>query len=140
MPIVQAEGERACPSGNRSVDKTEEVTGRMSTQNHITIDEFKQVDLRVGEVVSVARVEGADKLVRIEIDLGQERRQIVAGVAKHYEPEALVGKQIVIAYNLKPAVIRGVESNGMLLAAIDEDGILAVLTTDRRVKNGSRVS
>lgn len=112
----------------------------MSVGDHINIDEFRRLDLRVGEVLLAEAVKGADKLMRIELDLGLEKRQIVAGLAKHYEPEALVGKQVIIAFNLQPAVIRGVESNGMLLAAIDEDGVLAVLTTDKRVKNGSRVS
>ncbi|MGI6633243.1 MAG: methionine--tRNA ligase [Bacillota bacterium] len=105
----------------------------------ITIDQFKQLDLRVAEVVAAEKVEGADKLLKLRLNLGGEERQIVAGIAQYYSPDELVGKQIIIAYNLKPAVIRGVESRGMLLAAKDKE-TLGVLTVDRKVKNGSRIS
>ncbi|MGI6667794.1 MAG: methionine--tRNA ligase [Bacillota bacterium] len=107
--------------------------------NVITIDQFRQVELRVAQVLSAEKVQGADKLLRLKVSLGDEERQIVAGIAQHYDPQELVGKQIVIAYNLKPAVIRGVESKGMLLASKDDE-TLAVLTVDRKVKNGSPVS
>jgi methionyl-tRNA synthetase len=107
--------------------------------NTITIEQFKQVDLRVAEVLSCERVKGADKLFRLEVSLGEEKRQIVAGVAEHYTAEELVGKQIVVVRNLKPAVVRGLESNGMLLAAIDA-ATLAVLTVGRKVENGSKIS
>lgn len=107
--------------------------------NVITIDQFRQVDLRVAEVLECEKVAGADKLLRLSLAIGEERRQIVAGVALHYAPEALVGKKIVVVYNLKPAVIRGLESRGMLLAAKDDQG-LAVLTVDKEVKSGSKVS
>jgi len=83
----------------------------------ITFDEFKRVDLRVGQILKAERVEGAQKLVELEVDIGMERRQIVAGVAEVYAPETLVGKRIIVVANLKPATIRGIESQGMLLAA-----------------------
>jgi len=83
----------------------------------ITFDEFKRMDLRVGQILKAERVEGTQKLVKLEVDIGMERRQMVAGVAEVYAPETLVGKRIIVVANLKPATIRGIESQGMLLAA-----------------------
>ena len=83
----------------------------------ITFDEFKRMNLRVGQITKAERVEGTQKLVKLEVDIGTEKRQIVAGVAEAYHPETLIGKRIIVLANLKPARIRGVESQGMLLAA-----------------------
>ncbi|HEY8488443.1 MAG TPA: methionine--tRNA ligase [Thermaerobacter sp.] len=104
----------------------------------ITIEEFGRVQLRTARVVHAEKHPRADRLLRLEVDLGGERRQIVAGIAAHYRPEELVGKTIVVVANLKPAVIRGVESQGMVLAAEDGEG-LALLTTDRPIAEGSRI-
>jgi methionyl-tRNA synthetase len=104
----------------------------------IGIDQFLTVDLRVGIVRSAARIERADKLLDLRVDLGTEERRIVAGIAKAYEPEALVGKRVVVVANLKPAKLRGVESQGMLLAA-DLDGRPFVVTFDEDVAPGTRV-
>ncbi|HEY8415624.1 MAG TPA: methionine--tRNA ligase [Thermaerobacter sp.] len=106
--------------------------------DEITIDEFGRIELRTARVVAAERHPNADRLLRLEVSLGSERRQIVAGIAGHYKPEELVGKTVVIVANLRPAVIRGVESQGMVLAA-EEDGRLALLTTDRPIGEGSRV-
>src|SRR3954452_12567410 len=84
---------------------------------HITIDDFAKVDLRVAQVLVAERVPKADKLLRLEVDLGYEKRQILAGIAQYYEPEKLIGRKIVIVANLAPRKMRGLESNGMLLAA-----------------------
>ncbi len=84
---------------------------------HITIDDFAKVDLRVAQILVAERVPKADKLLRLEIDLGYEKRQILAGIAQHYDPEKLIGRKIVIVANLAPRKMRGLESNGMLLAA-----------------------
>ena len=89
---------------------------------HITIDDFIKVDLRVAQILVAERVPKADKLLRLEVDLGYEKRQILAGIAQYYEPEKLVGRKIVIVANLAPRKMRGLESNGMLLAASLEDG------------------
>jgi methionyl-tRNA synthetase len=89
---------------------------------HITIDDFAKVDLRVARILVAERVPKADKLLRLEVDLGYERRQILAGIAQHYESEKLIGRKIVIVANLAPRKLRGLESNGMLLAASLEDG------------------
>ena len=89
---------------------------------HITIDDFVKVDLRVAQILVAERVPKADKLLRLEVDLGYEKRQILAGIAQYYEPERLVGRKIVIVANLAPRKMRGLESNGMLLAASLPDG------------------
>jgi methionyl-tRNA synthetase len=94
-----------------------------ASPNQITIDDFLKVDLRVGEVKVAERVKGADKLLRLEVDIGSEVRQVVAGIAKAYEPEKLVGRKVVIVANLQPRKLRGLESNGMIVAAsIGDDG------------------
>ncbi|HPN35258.1 MAG TPA: methionine--tRNA ligase [bacterium] len=105
----------------------------------ISYDDFSRVQLRLALVLKAEKVEKADKLLRLEIQVGDEKRQIVAGIAKHYAPEQLIGKTIVVVANLQPAKIRGLESNGMLLAAEDETGQLAVLTPDRPVQCGAKV-
>ena len=84
---------------------------------HITIDDFVKVELRVAQILVAERVPKADKLLRLEVDLGYEKRQILAGIAQYYEPEKLIGRKIVIVANLAPRKMRGLESNGMLLAA-----------------------
>jgi methionyl-tRNA synthetase len=89
---------------------------------HIAIDDFIKVDLRVAQILVAERVPKADKLLRLEVDLGYEKRQILAGIAQYYEPEKLVGRKIVIVANLAPRKMRGLESNGMLLAASLPDG------------------
>ena len=88
----------------------------------ITIDDFAKVELRVAQIKVAEKVKGADKLLRLEVDLGTETRQILAGIAEAYAPETLVGRKIVIVANLAPRKMRGLESNGMLLAASLEGG------------------
>jgi methionyl-tRNA synthetase len=106
----------------------------------ITIEEFQKIELRVATILSAERVPSTEKLLKLQIDLGSERRQLVAGIAKHYTPEELIGKQIVVVTNLQPAVIRGIESQGMLLAAsTDDSSQLALVTLQRPVPNGCRV-
>ncbi|MDI6739829.1 MAG: methionine--tRNA ligase [Candidatus Edwardsbacteria bacterium] len=104
----------------------------------IDIEYFKKVKLRTAEIVSAEKVPGADKLLRLQVKIGDETRQVLAGIAQWYQPESLVGQQIVVVVNLKPARIRGLESNGMLLAAQDEGGVV-ILTPQRRVATGSEV-
>lgn len=105
----------------------------------LSIDEFGRLELKVAEIVEAERVEGADKLLRLQVDLGGERRQLVAGIATAYPPEDLVGRKIVVVANLKPARIRGVESQGMLLAAAAEGGRPVLATFTEPVPAGSRV-
>lgn len=105
----------------------------------LSIDEFSKVELRVGSVVDARVHPNADRLLVLQVDLGSERRQIVAGIRSQYAPEQLVGRQIVVVANLAPAQLRGVESQGMLLAASDEKGELAIITPERFVSPGARV-
>jgi methionyl-tRNA synthetase len=91
-------------------------------KQYISIDDVIKVDLRVAQIVVAERIPKADKLLRLEVDLGYEKRQILAGIAQYYEPEALVGRKIIIVANLAPRKMRGLESNGMLLAASLEGG------------------
>lgn len=93
----------------------------------ITIDQFKQLELKVGTVTAAEPHPNADRLVVLRVDLGEsEHRQIVAGIRAHYAPETLVGRQIVVVANLEPAKLRGVESQGMLLAASGDDRVVLV--------------
>ena len=104
----------------------------------ISFDEFKRMDLRVGQILKAERVPGTEKLLKMEVDVGSEKRQMVAGVADTYAPEELVGKKLVVIVNLKPAVIRGIESQAMLLAA--EIGGKAIIPFfDRDVPAGAKV-
>ena len=110
------------------------------TDDRISIADFSKVELKTAEVLEVEKVEGADKLLKLQIKVGEENRQIVAGIAEHYSPEELVGKKIVVVANLKPAVIRGVESNGMLLAVSTKDSVTLVTPEDTDVPSGLRIS
>ena len=107
----------------------------------ITIDDFVKVQLRVARVLEAEFHPNADKLLLLKIDLGDEQRQLCAGLRGHYQPEELVGKQVVVVANLAPRKMRGEVSQGMLLAASHSDGEeVVVLTSDRPVPSGSRVS
>lgn len=116
-----------------SVDKEEEKT------NLITIDELDKVKLNVGKILEAKRVEGANKLYCLSVDLGSETRTIVSGLVPYYKEEELVGKNVVVVTNLKPAKLRGIESNGMLLAAGDGD-VVKLITVDGEVPIGSSIS
>ncbi len=104
----------------------------------ISIEDFAKIDLRVAEVLTAEKVEKADKLLKLEIKIGEETRTIVSGIAKHYAPEELVGKKVIIVANLKPAKLRGIVSQGMILAASHED-TLEVLTVAKDLPSGSKV-
>jgi methionyl-tRNA synthetase len=106
-------------------------------EDRIDIRQFFETKLRVAKILAAERVENADKLLKLQVSLGDEERQLVAGLAQHYEPESLIGKTVVVVANLKPARIRGVESQGMLLAA-DIDGRPVVATFDEEVAPGTQ--
>ena len=109
------------------------------TVAQIGIEEFSRIDLRVAEVLAAERVEGAAKLLRLTVRVNGADRQIVAGIAEHYAPEVLVGREIVVVANLKPAKLRGLLSEGMLLAASNEQGRVVLITPEQRIGQGSRV-
>lgn len=104
----------------------------------ITIDDFAKIDLRVATVVAAERVPKTDKLIKLQVKIGDEERTIVSGIAQHYEPENLIGKNVIVIANLKPAKLRGIESRGMVLAASDGEGNL-VLADAPRIASGSKV-
>jgi methionine--tRNA ligase beta chain len=105
----------------------------------ISIDEFRKVELRIATIRSAEPHPNADKLMVLQVDLGPEQRQICAGIRSHYAPEDLVGRQIVVVANLETAKLRGLDSQGMLLAASDE-GRVILLTPEKTVEAGSKVS
>jgi methionyl-tRNA synthetase len=106
---------------------------------HISIDDFVKVELRVAQILVAERIPKADKLLRLEVDLGYEKRQILAGIAQYYEPEKLIGRKIVIVANLAPRKMRGLESNGMLLAASLPDGAPVLAGFLEEVPLGARL-
>jgi methionyl-tRNA synthetase len=105
---------------------------------NISYDDFARLDLRVAKVLAAREHPNANKLLLLQIQVGEVQKQIVAGIRGHYAPDALVGRQIVIVNNLEPAVIRGEESNGMLLAASDSGGVV-LLRPDRDCEPGSGI-
>ncbi len=131
----ETEAEKPKIEPKKQKEKKEE---KMIAAGQIEITDFAKVDLRVAEIIAAEKVEGADKLLKLKVTLGEEERQIVAGIAKHYSPEELVGKRIVVVANLKPVTLRGIESQGMLLAASDENTV-SILTPLKEVKVGSKV-
>jgi methionyl-tRNA synthetase len=132
FPRVERKKDAApTPEGKKSVIALE-------IKPEITIEQFAKIDLRVATIKSAEKVPGAKKILKLSIDVGEERT-IVAGIAASYSPEELVGKQIIVVANLKPAKIMGIVSNGMLLAATDENGC-SVATLDRKSKPGTRLT
>lgn len=104
----------------------------------ISFEDFKKIDLKVGKVVRAERISGTQKLLKLQVNLGKETRQIVAGIGQFYEPEKLTGREIIVVANLEPKTLMGVESQGMLLTA-DNEGVPVLLMPDTEVKPGSKV-
>ncbi len=106
----------------------------------ISIEDFAKVDMRVGEIKSAEPVAGAQKLLKLTVDIGSEVRQVVAGIAEHYRPEQLIGMKVVIVANLQPRKLRGVESNGMIVAAsVGPEGKPVLVTFKEDVEVGARL-
>jgi methionyl-tRNA synthetase len=114
-------------------------TGGEQTVSTISIDEFKKIDIRVGEIRSATRVPGTDKLIQVQVDLGSEVRTVVAGLVPQYQPDDLVGKRVIVVANLEPRRMRGIASQGMLLAA-EWDGQVALLTVEKNAPQGAKIS
>ena len=106
----------------------------------IQYDDFAKLDLKVGTIVSAEKVEKADKLLKLEVDMGFEKRIVVSGIALHFKPEEIAGKQVVVVANLAPRKMRGIESNGMILMAEDKQGKLYFISPDTLIDAGSGVS
>ena len=121
--------------------KPESPKPEASVSDTITFDDFTKIKLRVGRVLAASEHPNADKLLVLKVDLGDEQRQIVAGLKAFYEPESLVGKNLIIVANLAPRKMRGLESQGMLLAAsTDDHSQVIIATTDADIAPGSAVS
>jgi methionyl-tRNA synthetase len=129
-------------AGLVSTEKTKMEEPKAATPNkeQIQYDDFAKLDLKVGTIISAQKVEKADKLLKLEVDLGFEKRTVVSGIALHFQPEAIIGKQVVVVANLAPRKMRGIESNGMILMAEDADGRLKFVNPDDKTANGSNVS
>ena len=109
-------------------------------KSEIVFDDFAKIDLRIGTILTAEKVEKADKLLKLEVDLGFETRTIVSGIAMHFKPEDIVGKQVTVVCNLAPRKMRGIESNGMILMAEDKAGKLYFVNPDNKIEAGSSVS
>jgi len=122
----------------KTVQEEETTTVEAPDTEEITIDDFMKVDLRVATVLACEPVAKAKKLLKLQVDLGYEQRQVVSGIAEHYKPEELIGKKVVVVANLKPVTLRGELSQGMILAG-SHDGILTLATVDPKLANGAQV-
>ena len=140
IPASPATAPVAAPVPNAATQIAPAESVPVQEPQHITIDDFVKVDLRVAQILVAERVPKADKLLRLEVDLGYEKRQILAGIAQYYEPEKLIGRKIVIVANLAPRKMRGLESNGMLLAAsLSPDGAPVLTGFLEEVPLGARL-
>lgn len=122
-----------------SVEPVEEETKVPEGKAEIVYDDFMKLDLRVAEIMKAEKVKKADKLLKLQVDLGDHKRQIVSGIAKHYAPEDLVGKKVICVTNLKPVNLRGEKSEGMILSGEGPDGTLSLAGIDEHLPNGSVV-
>ena len=104
----------------------------------ITFEDFAKLDIKIGKVLSVEKVEGSDKLLKLQVDFSEYQRQIVSGIAEYYSPDDLIGKEFPFIVNLEPRVIRGVESQGMIMAVVTESNIV-LLNPDKEVEPGSKI-
>jgi methionyl-tRNA synthetase len=142
-PAAPAPGPAApAQADNRSTPQAAD-GGRISPQaaegGRISIDEFLKIDLRVAKVLAAEKVPNSRKLMKLSIDVGTEQRTLVAGIAEAYEPDQLVGKTVGIVFNLKPAKLMGIESNGMILAASPEGGKPVLIAFEKDIPPGSRI-
>jgi methionyl-tRNA synthetase len=117
--------------------KTPFTHSRLLLNQMIKYEGFANLDIRIGTIIEAEKIENTDKLLKLIVDLGEETRQIVAGIANFYTPKELIGHQIPVIVNLEPAVIRGVESNGMLMAI--DDNQVTLLVPQNQVPNGSKI-
>jgi methionyl-tRNA synthetase len=140
QPIFpRLEVQRSAPAPKPNAEPVIPPPSAMSNATEITIEDFAKVQFRIARILEAEPIEGADKLYKLQVVVGEERRQIVSGIRPNYSPEDLIGRQIVVVTNLKPAKLRGVESAGMLLAATDESGGAILLQPDREAPEGAPV-
>lgn len=137
--LEEAQNKAREESVAKAEEKKEEKAEEKQETEFISIDDFAKLDLRIGEVLQCEKVEKADKLLKSQIKIGNEVRQIVSGIAKYYTPEEMVGKKVIVVCNLKPVKLRGILSEGMILAASDENGNLVLASTDKDIESGAKV-
>ena len=111
-----------------------------NTKTYLEYEDFKKVEIQVGEIISAEPVEGSEKLLKLKVKFDEDERQILSGIAKFINPENLVGMKVPFVTNLKPRMIMGFESNGMILAAIDDEQHFSLMNVDSLVKTGTHVS
>ncbi len=138
--IKAANMKAAAEKANAESKKEEEIKEDVPVKPEITIEDFDKIDLRVGEIIEAKKAENSKKLLIFKVKSGNSERQIVSGIAKYYSPEEMLGKKVIYIANLKPAKLAGNISEGMLLAAEDKDGNIAMLTVDKPLESGSTVS
>ncbi|NLK97928.1 MAG: methionine--tRNA ligase [Epulopiscium sp.] len=137
--LEEAQNKAREESVAKAEEKKEEKAEEKQETEFISIDDFAKLDLRIGEVLQCEKVEKADKLLKSQIKIGNEVRQIVSGIAKYYTPEEMVGKKVIVVCNLKPVKLRGILSEGMILAASNENGNLVLASTDKDIESGAKV-
>ena len=138
--VIQAQLDRLEAIKKLNAEAALKAAKPMPIGKEIAFEDFEKLDLRVATVKACAKVPKTDKLLHFTLDDGFGERTIISGLAKHYEPETLVGKQVIFVANLAPRKMRGIESQGMILSVEEGDGSLSVLTTSKQVKPGSKVS
>ena len=131
--MALAAAKQKAPSANTS-------SSEQKTKPMIEFPDFEKIDLRIGTIQAAEKVEKADKLLKLSVDMGTEVRTIVSGIAQHFEAAAIVGKQVVVVANLAPRKMRGIESNGMILLASDAEGKLHFVSPESMVQAGAQVS
>ena len=124
---------------NKMKEEPKEDEAEIEHKETITIDDFDKIELRTGTVLQCEKVEGSKKLLKSQIKIGNEVRQILSGIAKYYTPEEMVGKNVVVVTNLAPRKMMGFESHGMVLCASDDKGNLTVVTPEKAIDSGSEV-
>jgi methionyl-tRNA synthetase len=123
-----------------NIDSAEESSALKPLKETTTYDDFAKMDLRVGTIIAAEKVEKADKLLKLTIDTGIDQRTVVSGIAMHFKPEDIVGQQVTLLANLAPRKLRGIESNGMILMAEDENGKLIFVQPTTKTTNGSTIA
>jgi methionyl-tRNA synthetase len=138
-PKVEESRNTPAPPAAPSAPAAAPVAPAAAGADKISIDDFMRVDLRVAKVLTAEKVPNSRKLLKLSIDVGTEQRTLVAGISEAYEPEQLVGRTIVMVFNLKPAKLMGIESNGMVLAASADGGKPTLVGFDQEIPPGTRV-
>ena len=139
FPRIDIEAELAAQEAEKEMKKEEKKTEEPAPQPMITIEDFAKVSLKTARVLTCEKLEGSDKLLKMQLDAGGEKRTVVSGIAKWYTPEEMVGKTVVLVANLKPAKLRGVVSEGMILCSEDENGRLSLVAPEQTMPAGAVV-